>query len=65
MGPPSQLTFQGKASRWETGEVKATATALVACRGFAHIWIQVFREKLSEKVHATIAKGIVGGFKEI
>ena len=31
--------------------------------GFAHIWIQVFREKLSEKVHATIAKGIVGGFE--
>ena len=24
--------------------------------------IQLFREKLSEKVHATIPKGIVGGF---
>ena len=25
--------------------------------------IQLFRERLSEKVHATIAKGIVGGFE--
>ena len=25
--------------------------------------IQLFREKLSEKVHATIPKGIVGGFE--
>ena len=25
--------------------------------------IQLLREKLSEKVHATIPKGIVGGFK--
>ena len=24
--------------------------------------IQLFRERLSEKVHATIPKGIVGGF---
>ena len=26
-------------------------------------YIQLFRERLSEKVHATIPKGIVGGFK--
>ena len=25
--------------------------------------IQLFRERLSEKVHATIPKGIVGGFE--
>ena len=25
--------------------------------------IQLFRERLSDKVHATIPKGIVGGFK--
>ena len=25
--------------------------------------IQLFRERLSEKVHATISKGIVGGFE--
>ena len=25
--------------------------------------IQLFRERLSEKVHATITKGIVGGFE--
>ena len=25
--------------------------------------IQLFQEKLSEKVHATVLKGIVGGFK--
>ena len=27
------------------------------------MYIQLFREKLSEKVHATIPKGIAGGFK--
>ena len=27
------------------------------------LWIQLFRESLSEKVHATIPKGIVGGFE--
>ena len=27
------------------------------------IFIQLFRERLSEKVHATIPKGIVGGFE--
>ena len=27
--------------------------------------IQLFRERLSEKVHATIPKGIVGGFLKI
>ena len=26
-------------------------------------YIQLFRERLSEKVHATIPKGIVGGFE--
>ena len=26
-------------------------------------YIQLFRERLSDKVHATILKGIVGGFK--
>ena len=26
-------------------------------------YIQLFRERLSEKVHATISKGIVGGFE--
>ena len=26
-------------------------------------YIQLFREGLSEKVHATISKGIVGGFE--
>ena len=27
------------------------------------VYIQLFRERLSEKVQATIPKGIVGGFK--
>ena len=27
------------------------------------VYIQLFRERLSEKVHATISKGIVGGFE--
>ena len=29
----------------------------------ATLCIQLFRERLSEKVHATIPKGIVGGFE--
>ena len=36
------------------------------CFGFNVMYtfyIQLFRERLSEKVHATIPKGIVGGFK--
>ena len=32
-------------------------------RGKNSINIQLFRERLSEKVHATIPKGIVGGFE--
>ena len=31
--------------------------------GSVSICIQLFRERLSEKVHATIPKGIVGGFE--
>ena len=27
------------------------------------LYIQLFRERLWEKVHATISKGILGGFK--
>ena len=30
---------------------------------YTHSRKQLFRERLSEKVHATIPKGIVGGFK--
>ena len=30
---------------------------------FYFLSIQLFRERLSEKVHATIPKGIVGGFE--
>ena len=30
---------------------------------FRNANIQLFRERLSEKVHATIPKGIVGGFE--
>ena len=33
------------------------------CETFKYVSIQLFRESLSEKVHATIPKGIVGGFK--
>jgi len=28
-----------------------------------HQHIQIFRERLSEKVHATFPKGVVGGFE--
>ena len=31
-------------------------------KGIVGFPIQLFRERLSEKVHATIPKGIVGGF---
>ena len=36
---------------------------LVSPCNFYFLSIQLFREKLSEKVHATIPKGIVGGFE--
>ena len=32
-------------------------------REIPHTWIQLFRERLSEKVHATILKGTLGGFE--
>ena len=35
----------------------------LSCDHFSMKYIQLFREMLSEKVHATIAKGIVGGFE--
>ena len=45
------------------------ATVFIKKRGienseinFLHCLIQLFRERLSEKVHATIVKGIVGCF---
>ena len=37
--------------------------ALLAVLYFSSYHIQLFRERLSEKVHATIPKGIVGGFE--
>ena len=36
---------------------------LVSVSARVIVCIQLFREKLSEKVHATITKGIVGGFE--
>ena len=44
--------------RW-VGEVEGSLN------GFANtcIHIQLFRERLSDKVHATISKGVVGGFE--
>ena len=36
---------------------------LSPCNGLRIAYIQLFRERLSEKVHATIPKGIVGGFE--
>ena len=36
---------------------------LVSPCNFYFLSIQLFRERLSEKVHATIPKGIVGGFE--
>ena len=40
-------------------------TISLCCRKCSCVnWkIQLFRERLSEKVHATIPKGIVGGFE--
>ena len=36
---------------------------LISVRPCNILYIQLFRERLSEKVHATIPKGILGGFK--
>ena len=44
----------------------AVLTFLLEKKGkmkFSGLCIQLFRERLSEKVHATIPKGIVGGFE--
>ena len=38
-------------------------TAIITHAPFGPWVIQLFRERLSEKVHATIPKGIVGGFE--
>ena len=35
---------------------------LLCMQCLKYFFIQLFRERLSEKVHATIPKGIVGGF---
>ena len=35
---------------------------LLISKWIGMIYIQLFRERLSEKVHATIPKGVVGGF---
>ena len=35
----------------------------VLLSAFEQEYIQLFRERLSEKVHAAIPKGIVGGFE--
>ena len=40
--------------------VRCCVAALGVCM---YVCIQLFRERLSEKVHATIPKGIVGGFE--
>ena len=38
-------------------------THLIGFTTPSHFPLQPFRERLSEKVHASIPKGIVGGFK--
>ena len=34
----------------------------LTCRKRVQVYIQLFRERLSQKLHATIPKSIVGGF---
>ena len=40
-----------------------TAASGIAPATVTRLRIQLFRERLSEKVHETIPKGIVGGFE--
>ena len=44
-------------------ETKKKTGLIVIFRLFWVLNIQLFRERLSEKVHATIPKGIVGSFE--
>ena len=43
---------------WDTN-----MAAVTSCENTLLTSVQLFRERLSEKVHATIPKGIVGGFE--
>ena len=61
-------TFPHRCLSWRTGELmlckcklKLISFKKIVIMGF--VIIQLFRERLSEKVHATIPKGIVGGFE--
>ena len=47
---------------WGDG-LEAMARMLQSIRGQSTLRIQLFRERLSEKVHGTIPKGLVGGFE--
>ena len=42
---------------------RAYVCAIGSCKWVNFFHIQLFRERLSEKVHAAIPKGIVGGFE--
>ena len=42
--------------------LKLQAIRFVLAGLFVQLYIQLFRERLSEKVHVPILKGIVGGF---
>ena len=48
---------------WQNLFISYKCFQLSAAVAIATFEIQLFRERLSEKVHATIPKGIVGGFK--
>ena len=50
------LTLTDSFSILKNAEINSHALS-ARCR-----YLQLFRERLSEKVHATIPKGIVGGF---
>ena len=43
--------------------IREKRKGFVSCSTLRAVHIQLFREWLSEKVHATIPKGIVGGFE--
>ena len=57
-----RIAASGNEIAWSTGFGLGLIQAAVYLRS-ERVRIQLFRERLSEKVHGTIAKGIVRGFE--
>ena len=66
----STLSSSSVSSSWSSGLISCFGcntnkyiTLNITCFNLLHQCIQLFRDRLTEKVHATIPKGIVDGFE--